>query len=212
MKGLILTLILAFLNTLGVQAEETSETQAQSLVESVNDISKLKSEVAKVGTIETPCPSCDGDPRFNFTMKLDKEEINLEKKIFFIKDNKSINVVLQRDEKSPTKMTVAFENPYRVCGKHYVGPSFGGSIMIDCIFYITEYEKQEIDIDLSKFPQPSPGETQSLVLSFTKKDITKGKYSLDAYFNGQGNPSIKIDKKFFGGGHNVVLRKPSSEE
>jgi len=210
MKGLILTLIFSALYPLSIQADET--TDAQSLVESVNDINKLKSEVSKVGTIESPCPSCDGDPRYNFTMKLDKEEINLEKKMFFIKDNKSINVVLQRDEKSPAKMTVAFENPYRVCGKHYVGPSFGGSIMIDCIFYVTEYEKQEIDIDLSKFPQPSPGETQSLVLSFTKKDITKGKYSLDAFFSGQGNPSIKIDKKFFGGGHNVVLRKPSSEE
>jgi hypothetical protein len=211
MKSLIFSLVLPFLSLLTAQAQE--EAVAKTLIESVQDVNSIKKEVSIVGAVERPCPSCDGDSRYNFTVKADNKEIDLDKKLFFVKDNSPINILVQRDQNSPKKITIQFKNPYRVCGKHYVGPSMipGGSIMVDCIFYVTDFEEQSIDVDLSKYPVPLEGATDTLVLSIKKSDITRTKYSVDAFYNGADKATVDIDSKFFGRGRNVVVRKPAGQ-
>lgn len=210
MKTLIFTLIFPLLSPLSALADD--EAAAKTLIESVQDINSIGKEVSKVGAMERPCPSCDGDSRYNFTVKAEKE-IDMEKKLFFVKDDSPINILVQRDASSPKKMKIAFKNPYRICGKHYVGPSMipGGSIIVDCMLYLTEFEDQTIDIDLSKYPVPAEGMTDTLVLSIKKPDITRTKYTVDAFYNGADKATVDVDSKFFGGGRNVVVRKPAGE-
>lgn len=212
MKNLIFTLIIPFLSPLASLADDA--VVAQTLVESIKDVNSIQVEVNKVGSVERPCPSCDGDSFSNIKMKMEKE-MDLGRKIFFTKNEKPINVILERDENSPSKMTITFENPYRVCAKHYVGPSMlpgSGTIMIDCLMYVSEFEKEKIDIDLSKLPKPEAGKTQSVVISIKKYDITRTKYVVDAYYSGEGKAAVEVSNKFWGSGRNVVLRKPASEE
>lgn len=172
------------------------------MIEAVQAVRDANRQLNKVGGIENPCLNCI-EKSYSKIYNLDKDEVVLDTP-FYTKENTPYSIKIVRNSNSPKKVKLKFKNGHRVCGKMiaYSNP-YNGALGIDCLFYITDYEEQVIDINFSELKKLNADESEGYEISFSKSNIDQSKYSIDINSLGNKEISFSKDNKFFDRGINL---------
>lgn len=184
-------------------------TYAQSTTyDAVEAVKAINHEVKEVGKIDPPCLNCQ-QVAADKTYHLDKKEMTIDDPLFYSKKGYVINLI--RNKNSPNVVSLKFKVGHRVCAKMttYVNP-YSNSLGIDCLFYTTQMEDQEIDLNLKDLPKASD-ENEIYEITFSREEYDSGKYKIE--LNSLKGPSVKVEKdnKFFGRGINLKIKKDESK-
>lgn len=184
--------------------EEAKLKEGKQLIEAIETVSGADEQVKTVGIIENVCENCrkeDADK----TYKMIEDEITLDTP-YFKKSNSPYLIHLIRTDKTPKKVRLKFKNGERVCGKlvAYTNP-YSKSLGVDCLFYITQYREEVIDLNLKSLSPLNSDEEQKLEIKLSKPNIDRNKYEIE--LNSKSGKTIVVDKdnKFFSDGVNFKL-------
>lgn len=199
MKTSAFILIWALLISSSLQAEEVDPAQ---LTEAVKTVTGLEKKLDKPGVLSADCSGCK-------TIEPDKK-VDLKNKIedlgtpFLYKNNKPFIYHLKRTKESPLKTTLKFKNGRQVCGKMFVGSNpYNGSLIVECMIKVTEYEEEELELNFKNLPLPAEGEEQIIEIKLTKPETTNSFYTVETDVLKGPSARISKDKKFWGSGFNL---------
>lgn len=207
--GMALTIVYFTFSAAGLLAAEKTINEMNELVDTLGILEK---EVKNSGVIDPGCPNCVKIIEPNEKLSLTSKNTELER-LWYRKDNQPFIVHLKRTKDSPLKTTIKYKNGHSECGKMMIGTNpwiANGPLVMGCIFTITVYEENEIDLDLRKFPLPEGNEEQIIELKFVKPDLSRSSYTLDATVLKGPDAKIKKSKKFWSEGFDLTLDAPES--
>ncbi len=199
-------LSLGFLGVTRSYAEENTQEAGHEMIKNLHDVSTINQEVKAAGTLPAKCPGCaEKEPDLKVT--LDKKSVDLGRP-FYRRDNEPYVVFIKRTSETPAKVDLPFKNNYRTCAKTYFGSNpYNGSIIIDCLMYMTQYVDEEISLNLKNLPKLKAGEEDLIEVKFYKSDINSDKYRIEVKHFGEPSSKEEIDKKFWGSGYNVGFKE-----
>lgn len=200
MKNLVLIAITTLFSlSFALNAEEVDHAQ---LTEAIKNVTGMENNLQNIGTLRPDCSNCKTvDPDKKVELKNKTEDLGTP---LIYKDNVPFRIQIKRTKDSPLKTTLQFKNGHHVCAKVFMGSNpYNGSLIVDCMFYQTVYENEELELNFKKLPPPADGEEQIIELKVTKPKINNSFYTVDAEV--LKGPSVKIerDKKFWGQGFNL---------
>jgi hypothetical protein len=193
-----------------INAEELVPSD-QGLTDAVRTVQKADQALSKAGNIDTHCATCKELMTETNSISLNKNEIDLDRPLF-LHDDQPVIYHLKRTANSPKKLVIKFKNPHLECAKLIMGSNpLNGAIYFDCLIRMTQYDDQELDLNLSKLSPLKNGEEQIIELQFSKKDIQKTPYTVQINSLNGKNLKVERDNKFFGSGINFKLMEKESE-
>ena len=176
----------------------------QEIMQGITAADRLNEVVKDTGVVKAQCVGCS-EKGPNLTVSLESKDVDLGKPYYMGKKDPYV-IYLKRTNKTPKSVDLNFKNGYRVCGKMFAGtnPWYPqGGLIIECAFYITQYEDHEISLNLKDLPELKEGEEEIIELNFYKEDDRQPKYSIEVNGTGQKGFTSKVEKKFWGYGYNV---------
>lgn len=180
----------------------SEDVDPAQLTEAIKNVTGLEKKLDGTGVISADCSGCK-------TIEPDKK-IELKNKVedlgtpMLYKNNKAYVYHLKRTKDSPLKATLKFKNGHQVCGKMFVGSNpYNGSLIVECMIKITQYEDEELDINLKNLPLPADGEEQIIEIKFSKPEVTTSFYTVETEVLKGPPAKISKDKKFWGYGFNL---------
>jgi hypothetical protein len=175
--------------------------EASKMIDAVKAVDGASAVVLETGTIKSECPLCKFEtPKKSYELNSNKIELETP---YYIKNNDPYIIHLKRNANSPAKITLKFKNGRKVCGKvvAYTLP-INGAFEFGCLFYMTQYEEEEFDLNFKNLPPLAKNEEQVLEIRLSKSNVEKSDYQVDLN-SLTGNPvKVEKDKKFWGDGIN----------
>lgn len=198
-NGVFLTIFMLALAPCLLKAEEVDHRE---LIEAVQSITGLAKNLEKTGQITADCSNCLlAEPDKKVILKNKTEDLGIPT---LYKDNVAYLIQLKRTKDSPKKTTLKFKNGHSQCGKVFMGANpYNGAIIVDCLFYQTVYEDEEIDLNFKQLPALAEGEEQIIELKIIKPKVANSFYAVEANVIKGNSVTIEKDKKFWGSGYNL---------
>jgi hypothetical protein len=184
--------------------EEGDQKEGKGLIEAVETVSGVDDQLKSVGIIENVCDNCRKEEA-DKTYKINEDEIILDTP-YFKKDKAPYIIHLVRTDKTPNKVRLKFKNGEKVCGKiiAYTNP-YSKALGVDCLFYVTQYREEIIDLNLKSLSKLNSGEEQRLEIKISKPNIDRTKYEIELNSLNGKTIVVEKDKKFFLDGVNFKL-------
>lgn len=169
--------------------------------DSVNRFEELKDTVHKVDVlneakhgpngINYDCQNCMTETELNSALKLDKEEVLLDKTLF-TKGKDDNEFIIERNKDTPDKVTIKFKERYKSCQKTIAHKNpLSGQIGFSCLFSISEYREEEIEIDFSD--RKLEGDSEVIKVRLVKLNSSNRGF-INASFKDQAGRGISSDK------------------
>jgi hypothetical protein len=187
-----------------LHADTVENDDENALLEKLSDIGSINKEIKGVGLPAVHCSTCAPQVA-NLVLPHNDLKIDIGKP-YYLNEKEPYIIYLNRNANSPSKATLKLKNGYRYCAKTYAGLnplSYNGPFILGCMLYLTQYEDEEISLDLSNLPLLKNDEKDVIEIKFLKTKLNSASYEIKVQSLNNSHLKKKINKKFFGDGFNV---------
>lgn len=206
---LVMTLLALSAEEVRATPPEASEKMGREIIESLKEADSIREGIKKVGVPAEVCPGC-APVAPNLSVVLEGNKVDLGNP-YYLKENEPYIIYLKRTSKTPAKIDLKFKNGHDYCAKMHVGThpwSPNGPLIMGCLIYLTQYEEEEVSLNLKKLKPLKDGEEEVIEVRLSKRNPRIAKYDIAVKNISNSEAREEIGKKFLGGGYNVSFEAP----